>query len=454
MQDKRVALLADAPIKQAINKSAMPAIIGLMVLAIYNVVDTMFVAWLGTNATGATQVVLPIMMLMSAIGLSFGIGGGSYLSRLMGRKEMEKAEHVAATSFVTAIITGIIIILLSLIFIEPVLTFFGADASVMAQAKDYGMIILAGSIFQIANMVMNNLLRSEGSAKFSMLGLAIGAILNIILDPIFIFVFGWGIQGAAIATILAQSISTMVLLSNYMRHKTIVHLKLKYFQPKWETYKEILVVGLPTFMRQLLLSIAIALLNQAAIEQGGPDLLAAIGIVTRGTMIPLYVVFGIGQGFQPVAGFNFGAGDRDRVMEAFKYSTIISTVITAGSAVFFVVFSEMVMNVFRASEGVAAYGVRGLKFYAISLLLMGVTNTVTVFYQALGRGTESLLLSITRQGIFFIPIVLILPNVIGAEGVLMTQALADILTLILTLGLIIPFLKKDGITLELSRQMD
>lgn len=217
MDDQRIKLLRDEKISKAVTKSAIPAIIGLMVLAIYNVVDTMFVAWLGTSATGATQVVLPMAMLFSAIGLGFGMGGGSYVSRLLGMNKRHESNQVATVSLITAMSIGIVGSLTCIIMIEPILGFFGADAEVMNMSKEYGQFILIGSIFSVGNMTLNNLLRSEGSGKLSMMGQLTGALLNIALDPIFIFTFGLGIRGAAMATALSQMVAFSILISKYIK---------------------------------------------------------------------------------------------------------------------------------------------------------------------------------------------------------------------------------------------
>lgn len=452
MDDKRIHLLKNEKISKAINAMAAPAIIGMLVMAIYNVADSMFVSWIGGEHIGATQVVFPIMLIASSIGLSFGIGGGSYISRLLGKNNKDEANNVASVSFFTGLIIGIIITILNLLFLEPILALFGADDSVMTLAKEYGRYIVIGYAFTILNMVLNNSLRSEGSAKYSMIGMGLGSILNIILDPIFIFVFDWGIAGAAIATTLSQVVTFIILFSTYIRGKSILKISIAHFKPSIQIYKEILVVGLPTFFRQVLVSIAIGIMNSAAISYGGTDLLAATSIIIRVTMVPNYVIFGFGQGFQPVAGFNFGAGNKDRVLESFKYSLIISSAILITSALLFIVFGDVVFKIYRSSAEVTAYGVRGIRFFAIGMLFFGATNTITVFYQALGRGVEAMLLSVSRQGIIFIPALLLLPKYLDTDGVLFAQPMSDLITFVLAVCLIIPFLKRDKVSELIARQ--
>lgn len=446
MEESKIKLLSSAPISRAVNTMAIPAIVGLLVMAIYNIVDTMFVSWIGTEATGATQVVMPIMMLFSSIGLTFGIGAGAVISRLLGQKNYKKANIIGSTTIFSGLFIGILFTLFSLVFLESILIFFGASPDVMEKAKAYGFYIVIGNIFIICNMIMNNMLRSEGSGKISMIGMATGSILNMILDPILIFALGWGIEGAAIATTCSQMVTSVILLRGYIGHKTTVKLKLRYLEVRWKHYKDIMVVGLPTFARQLLVSFSMAFLNQSAGKYGGAELLAAIGIISRMTMMPLYVVFGLGQGLQPVVGFNQGAGSRTRVVAALKYTMCVNIIFTLIMTTIYFVSAPLIMKVFKAVDTVSYYGIKGIYLYSAGFLLIGISNTISVFFQALGRGKESLFLSISRQGLFYIPIIIVIPSVLGATGILMAQTIADIITT--SLSVLILFLFRKNNTLD------
>lgn len=453
MKDKRIDLMKNATVKKAINKLAAPAIIGMLVMAIYNVVDSIFVSWISDSGyeMAATQVVLPIMLIASSIGLALGIGGGSYISRLLGKNNKVEANKVATVSFFTGIFLGIIITSINLIFLESILNLFGADVNTLDLAKEYGQYIVIGYAFTILNMIMNNLLRGEGSAKLSMIAMIIGSVLNIILDPILIFGFGWGISGAAIGTTLSQIVTFTILLSVYVRKKTLIKISPKYFKPSISIYYEVLKIGIPTFFRQMLVSISIGILNNAASDIS-TDLLTAVGVITRVTMLPMYIVFGFGQGFQPVAGFNLGAGNKKRVVDSFKYTMKVSAIITGVAALFFILSSNLIFIIYNSNSSVTDYGVLGLRYYSVALLFMGLSNTISVLYQALGKGLEALILSVSRQGLFFIPLVLVLPGVLGHHGVLMTQTIADLLTLILSVSFVIPFLKSDKIDYLINLQ--
>ena len=442
MEDKRIKLLKDEPVSKAVNRMSLPAIIGLLVMAVYNIVDTMFVAWLGTEATGATQVVFPIMMLISSVGLTFGIGGGSYISRLLGSGENKKANKVATVSIGTTLILGVVCTVLGVVFLEPLLGFFGASDSVMSMSKDYGLFIVLGSIFTMSNMTLNNMLRGEGSAKLSMIGMMVGAILNIILDPILIFVLDWGIAGAAIATSFSQLVTFVILISRYLNHHSVAKINIKYFKPTKDIYKEILKIGVPTFFRQLLVSVSLGILNNGAVIHGGDDLLAAIGLVFKVYMMPMYVLFGIGQGFQPVIGYNFGAKNKKRVLDTLKHGIKLSFIVAVVSCIILMVFPSGILSIFKPAEGVLVYGVQGLRYYSIVLILLSFTNSIGIFYQAIGKGKESLLLAVARQGLIFIPLIYILPTFLGSNGILSAQLVADILTFILTIAMFYGFIKR------------
>lgn len=429
--DKRTELMGKAPIPKAIMKIAVPAIIGMLVMAIYNLVDTLFVSQLGTSATGAVTVAFPLFMLVAAIGLTFGIGSGSYISRMLGAKKLDEVNRAASTAFYLTIAAGLIFSVLGMIFIEPLLNAFGATETIMVHAKDYVFILLGVATIQMCNMTMNNMLRSEGSAFISMAGLAVGALLNIALDPIFIFVFDMGVAGAAVATAISQGVSFIILIQYYIRHKSIARIKIKMITLKKYLLAQIMKIGLPTFFRQALQSIAAALLIVAA-RHYGDSAIAAVGIFNRVIFMSLGVVFGFGQGFQPVAGYNFGANQFRRLREAIKFSVFTTTIFCVFSAILFFVFSPQILMAFNADPETKRIGIIAFRYFAAMLPFLGFAVTITVLFQAMGHGTGALVLSIARQGIFYIPLILILPRIFGIDGIFISQPIADFLTLIVT----------------------
>lgn len=434
MKDKRMHILEDATIPKAVMTMALPSIIGLLVMAVYNIVDTMFVAWLGTQATGATQIVFPMIMSLGAVGLAFGIGGSSYVSRLLGKKNVKRAEEVVSSNLFMALGTGIVITIAGLLFIEPILHMFGATETMMTMAKEYGIFIMIGAVPQIVNMTLNNLLRSEGSAKYSMIAMASGAILNIILDPIFIFTFDLGIKGAAIATSFSQLVTSILLISQYVKGKSLLRIHLSYVSFDRTLLTEVGKMGSPSFARQILMSISMGLLNQSAGLYGGDSAIAAMGIVTRTMMIIMYVIFGLSQGFQPVAGFNFGSRSKERLMESLKFTIKVSMIFTTVSCGLFLLLDDAILSIFKPSYEVLALAKEFSPYFAFSMVLVSYTNVIGVYYQAIGRGLPALILSITRQGLFLIPTIMFLPTLLGLKGVYLAQPLADILTLIATVA--------------------
>ncbi len=450
MNDERIDILKNEKISKAVNKMAAPAIVGMLIMAIYNVVDSIFISWIGPHEIGAIQVVLPIMLISSAVGLSLGIGGGTYVSRLIGQNNLEESNKVASVSFFTGLIVGTLLVISSLLFLDPILELFGSDENTHNLANIYGTYIVIGFTFTVLNMVMNNMLRSEGSAKFSMIGMGVGSIFNIILDPILIFGLDMGIAGAAIATTVSQGVTTLILFSMYFRKKSIIKISLAYFKPTIEIYKQILLIGIPTFFRQMLVSISLGLLNNAATEYGGTDLLNATSIAVKVTMIPNYIIFGFGQGFQPVAGYNVGAKNKERVRESLRYTLKVSVVIMIAFFIIINVFNDQIFDIFKASDSVREYGKDMMFWYLFGFIFLGISNTISTFYQALGKGGEALLLSVSRQGLFFIPLIVILPMTIGLQGVIISQAISDVLTCILCVSLVIPFTKSDKLDLLIA----
>jgi putative MATE family efflux protein len=438
MKDKRIHTIGTLPVNKAIINMAIPSIVGMQVAAFYNIIDTMFVSWLGTEATGTTQIVLPMVMIISAIGLTFGVGGASYISRLLGENKIEDANRVSATSFYLSLATGIGLTLFGITFISPILSFFGATDRLMPYALDYGFYIIVGTSAQMMNITMNNLLRAEGSSKITMYAMIIGAVLNIFLDPIFIFKMNLGIKGAAIATMLSQYITTLILVRQYVTKKTLLTIYFKLDLLKKHILNEIIKIGLPTFARQLLTGLSLAFLNQGANLYGGTVGIAAIGIVTRTMMIVFYIIFGLSQGFQPVAGYSYGAQNYNRLRNALYFTIKASLSVAIISGIIYLKYAHKILVIYKPSSQVLEVAIEFGYYFVISLIFMSFTNVLSVYYQAIGRSKPALLLSISRQGLFFIPFILILPNYFSLKGVFIAQPLADFFTLIISLYFFTP----------------
>ena len=433
--NERTELLKNGEIGKALRTLTIPAATAMMVNAVYNVVDTAFIGLLhDTPSIGAAAILFPVFMLIGAIGLTFGMGAASLISRQLGANDGEGARRTASTAFYTTLLIGVGFAVFGNIFIEQVLALFGATETILDRAEVYGRIIIGGSFFQILNMCMNNLLRSEGAAKYSSIALMAGGILNIILDPIFMFVFDFGLAGAAMATITAQIVSNIYLLRYFLKNKGILKLRFKDISPGLRLYRDILNTGLPTFYRQVLTSIAMGLFNNAAAFYGDPAV-AAIGIVMRVVSLMMMAIFGIGQGLQPLAGFNFGARQYDRVLQATKKALKWSTVFAAVMASLFFIFARTIVTSFSHDPEVIRIGVLGFRFFSSTMVVIGSQVVFSTLFQALGKGRQAGILAVARQGIFFIPMILVLPRFFGLSGVLFSQPLADLCAFAVTVVL-------------------
>ena len=440
-KNERTELLRNGSIGTALRTLAIPAVISMLVNAIYNVVDTAFIGLLNdTAAIGAAAILLPIFMLIGAIGLTFGIGAASVISRKLGENNPDEAKRTASTAFYSSLIVGICFAVVGNIFIEPLLRIFGATDSILDKAVIYGRIIIGGSTFQVLNMCMNNMVRAEGAAAYSGRALILGGVLNIILDPVFMFVFKMGLAGAAAATITAQFISTVYLLRFFISKHGILRIRIRDFHPKASTYKGIMAIGLPTFARQVFVSISMGLLNSAA-SLYGDAAIAAIGISMRVMMLVMMVIFGIGQGVQPLAGYNYGAKQIGRVIQTVRKAVSWSVVFTLAMTVIFWLFTERLVRIFSADPQVIEVGIKSIRYTSATLTFFGILNVYASLFQALGKGFQAGLLAVARQGIFFIPMVLILPVFLGLDGVVLTQAAADILTLLVTIPMAVMEMK-------------
>ncbi len=441
MSDKRTEILGSMDIKKSLFKLAIPAIIGMLINAVYNVVDRIYVGKLGTEALAATNVVFPLFALIGAVGLTFGLGAGSYVSRLLGQGNKELAQRTASTAIFSSMACGLGYTLIGLFFIVPILKFFGASETAMAYAVDYGKYLTMGAIFTMMNMTMNNLLRSEGSPMIAMLSMLTGAIMNIILDPIFIFGLKLGISGAAIATVISQMISTLLLLSYYLRGKSALRIHFKFVTFSLALYGQIMKIGTPTFLRQVLASLSLVIVNHAA-KSFGDSALAAIGIVNIIFLMAFYVLFGFNQGFQPLAGYNYGAKNYKRLNEAIRIAIIWASLYCIIITIIFTAFATPIVGAFSDDPAVLSIATKGLRVFSILLPFMGFILMITGLYQALGHAIGAAVLSLSRQGIFLIPTVLILPRFFGIDGIIFSQLVADFLTLIVCTAFAMNIIKK------------
>lgn len=450
--EEKYIRMTETPVKKLICSLAIPTIISMLITSIYNMADTFFVGKIGTSATAAVGISFSLMAIIQAIGFTCGMGSGNYIARLLGNKEREKACRVAATGFVTAFVIGTILAVIGLIFIKPLVYFLGATDTIYPYAKSYVQVILIGMPYMTTGFVMNNILRFQGSAFYAMLGIGSGAILNIILDPIFIFGLNMGVQGAAISTIIGQFVSFCILFHNCNIGGNI-KIELRKFTPKWEIYRQILRGGLPSFYRQGLSSISTIFLNLSAGIYGDAAI-AAMSIVTRVFMFALSALLGFGQGFQPVCGFNYGAKKYNRVLDAFWFCIKSAFIFLIIVDIIGFIFAPEIISLFRKEDlEVIKIGTKALRFQCISFPLSAWIIITTMLLQTIGKSAKASILSLSRQGVFFIPAIIIMPKIIGLTGVQCSQTIADVLTFIMAVPLGLSVIKelKDSMNRSLTR---
>ncbi|MBR6767088.1 MAG: MATE family efflux transporter [Clostridia bacterium] len=433
--------MTTAPIPKLVCAMAVPTIISMLVTSFYNMADTFFVGRIGTSASAAVGVVYSLMSVIQACGFFFGHGSGNFISRALGSHDMDDAEKMASTGFFSALIAGTVIAVTGLVLMDPLARLLGSTETILPYAKDYMKYILIGAPWMMASLVLNNQLRFQGSAFYGMIGIASGAVINIALDPLLIFVFDMGIAGAALATIISQFISFCLLLRGTLQGENL-HIRFRNFTPKLKFYKSILKGGLPSLFRQGLGSVGTICLNLSAGIYGDAAI-AAMSICTRVVMFANSCVIGFGQGFQPVCGFNYGAKKYSRVKEAFWFCVRTATIFLVCASVVGLIFSPSIIAFFRKGDpAVIEIGKTALRFQCITFPLLGWITLCNMMMQTMGKAVRASFMAMARQGIFFIPTVLIMPRLFGMTGLQFSQPISDIITFAVSIPLQISILRE------------
>ncbi len=430
--EEKYKMMTETPVNRLIPRLAVPTIISMLITSIYNMADTFFVSQLSTSASGAVGVNFSLMAMIQAIGFTLGMGSGNYMSRMLGAKEQDRAQKACSVAVYTAFALGLALAVFGIWNIDWLVRVLGATPTIAPFAKDYGRYILIAAPYMTVSFVFNNHLRSQGNAALSMIGITTGGILNVILDPVLIFGFDLGISGAAIATIFSQFISFLILLTLVVRSKNVLKPLPKHFVFRAWVYKEILAAGMPTLGRQGLASVASVLLNVAA-SGFGDAAVAAMSIVTRIMMFINSALIGFGQGFQPVCGFNFGAGRYERVLEAYFFCRRVALVFLLTMGIIMFAISTPIMRLFRKDDAeVIRIGARALKMQCCLLPFQSYVIMGNMLAQSIGYSFRATLTAISKQGLFFVPSILILPKLFGVTGLQLAQPVADALTFVLT----------------------
>lgn len=415
--------MTKTPIPRLIGELAVPTIISMLVTSFYNMADTFFVGKINTSATAAVGIVFPLMAMIQAFGFFCGHGSGNYISRQLGAHNFEDASKMSATGFVTAFVLGLGILVVGFLFTDPLLHIMGSTETILPYARSYMRIILIGAPYMTASLVLNNQLRFQGSAFYSMIGITTGAVLNIVLDPLFIFVLDMGVAGAALATIISQFVSFCLLIAGTFRGGNL-RLNLKDFSPSLKYYQNIVKGGAPSLFRQGLGSFATVCLNLMAGPYGDAAI-AAMSIVTRISQFAASVVIGFGQGFQPVCGFNYGAKLFKRVQEGFWFCVKFCTSVLLVAAVCGWIFSPNLIGIFLKTDP-----------------LVGWITIANMMLQTIGKTVKASLLAMSRQFLFFVPVILTLPGFLGILGVQLSQPIADFCSFLLAVPLSISVLRE------------
>lgn len=441
-KEERYHQMIETPVDKLIPRMAVPTIISMLVTSIYNMADTFFVSQIGTSASGAVGIMFSAMAMIQAVGFTLGMGSGNYISRSLGNRDENTASRSAATAFFTAGMIGILVAVFGTVYSKNMVYFLGATPTIAPFAQQYARYILIAAPFMMTSFVMNNILRAQGNAFFAMLGITTGGILNMILDPLLIFGFDMGISGAAIATMMSQMISFGILLFQCNTREGCIKIQISKFTPTLKMYGEILHAGLPSFCRQGLGSVAAVVLNYAAGPYGDAAI-AAMSIVTRFMMFVNSSLIGFGQGFQPVCGFNFGAKRYDRVLDAFWFCVKVAvTMLTCFGIVAFI-FSRPIITSFRREDlTVIEIGTLALRLQLLTMPFQAVVIMVNMLTQSIGYGFRASLVAMGRQGLFLIPSLIILPRIFGVLGLQMAQPIADMLTFVLAVAIVVGILKE------------
>ncbi len=428
-------------IPRLIASLSVPTILSMLVTNIYNLVDTAFVGRLGTSQSGAVGVIFGYMAIIQAIGFMFGQGAGSIAARLLGARDEERASRAASTGVVCSFGIGVILSLVTFPLLDPIVRLLGSTETIAPYAREYLRYILIAAPAMTGGYTMNNLLRYEGKASLGMVGLMTGAILNIALDPLLMFVLDMGIAGAALATAVSQIISFLILLSMFLRHKTTIRLSMHLADLHPKKVGNIVTTGLPSMLRQVLNSMATILLNGSA-AAFGDEAVAAMSIVSRISFFVFALALGIGQGFQPVSAFNYGAKKYARLRKAFCFTVLMAECVLIVAAGICLLLSGRLIAVFRDDPLVIEIGTRALRLQMLTLLFLPFTMAVEMLYQSTGHRLGASLLSSARSGLFFIPSLLLLSRLRGLSGIQEAQPLAYVLAFPLALFFAVRFLRR------------
>ncbi len=443
--------MGNEKISTLLFRFSFPATVGMLVMATYNIVDTIFVGRLGSEAIAALSVAFPIQMLLGAVGIGTGVGAASLISRSLGADNQDEAENAAGQVIALALIFGLVTALAGFFFLRPVLLFLGTTPDILGLTEEYMIVITSGSVMFYLIMIMNNMVRAEGSPLLSMKIMILSALVNIGMDPIFIFLLGMGVQGAAVATVLSKVLGVGIMLYHFFWGQSVLKLRVSSLRLRWETIKNVYVTGFPAMLLNISTNISLIIANNILAAYGHVPI-AVMGLIFRLKLFAIMPIFGISQGLLPIIGFNYGAEQPGRIREALLKGAAISSLFITLAGVAFFAWPTFFLGLFSSEPKLLVLGEQALRIMVLMFPLIGIQIVSIVFFQAIGKGTPSLLLSLLREMLLFIPLMLAMSNLFGLVGVWSARPVSDLVAFLLTFILISRELKRQGIPLWGSRR--
>ena len=427
--------LGEEKVYKLLLKFSIPAIVGMMVNALYNIIDRIYIGnskELGANGLAGLTIGFPLMIILLALGILFGVGGATLFSIKLGEKKQEDAEHALGNTFILLVFFGLFAMIIGELYLKPLLIIFGASDTVLPYSMEYMRIIFFGSVFQVLSIGMNNFIRADGNPKLAMLTMFLGAGTNILLDPLFIYVFKMGMTGAALATILSQCISTVWVVSYFIGKRSKIKLKKKYLKPNFSVIVKITSLGLPGFAVQIANSLLNTVLNKTLLIYSGDLAVSGMGIINSIQTFLIMPIIGLNQGVQPIISFNYGAKKYDRVKTAEKLAIIVATIIVLVGYIITRLFPEQLIRMFNDNKELLAFGSKAIKSWFLFLPVIGFQIIASNFFQAIGRPKSAMVLTLNRQVFLLIPAIILFPRIWGMNGLLHAAAFSDSLASVVT----------------------
>ena len=448
--------LAEESIGKLLLKYSIPAIIGMLVNALYNIVDRMFIGRIpevGSLALTGVGITMPIMSILLAFGMLIGIGSTANISLNLGRGKKDVAEKLIGSAVTLSLIVGIAITAIGLIFINPILNIFGASSNTLFYAKEYITVILVGSTFNILSFALNSTVRADGNPKMASFTMIVGCLTNVVLDYVFVFMFNMGIKGAAFATVISQALTFFIILYYYTKGKSNLKLKIPNLKLQKSLIMMTFAIGIAPFATQIANSLVQVVANNALKTYGNDLAIGAMTVISSLNMVFMMPIFGINQGCQPIIGFNYGARKFERAKKTFIYATIAATIICSIGGILIQLFPQLSISIFNNDAELTGLAVKGLRIYLLMMPIVGINIVATSYYQSVGKAKMSMFVSLLRQVILLIPFTLILPKFMGLDGVWAAGACADLLSVVITIILIAKEFKSlNKLTIEENSQ--